>query len=214
MMAGERQKRGKSMPNVVDIRPNELARLSELVGGRKVRDFEIYHIVSYPAAGSTNIDLFRVNGAQEDVSGVMATVGSISNMVTSGKFDEPFLIKAISVYFDNGSVATGAGGLGILDVISTLMSGKLTLEINNNVVFERAPLARVGAPTAFNVVAGSTATLLSYADNKIAPHELDPYIFCEEGVTVRARLQWSTLTTVTVASKIGVFLHGAKYFKA
>lgn len=202
------------MNNIEFLRPNDLARLSELVGGRKVRDHEYYHIKPYPAAGQTSIEFFRTNGAQEDVSGTMASVGNISNMVTSGKFDEPFLIKAISIFWDNGSVMTGASGINATETYKVLMSGKLTLEINNNVVFERAPIGRVGSPTAFNVALGSTATLLAYADNKIAPHELDPMVFCEEGVTIKAKMTWTTLTTVTAASSIGIYLHGAKYFKA
>lgn len=198
------------MPKVEQLSPASLKKYSELVGGRKLRDFEYFHRKNYATTGHTSLEFFRTDGLINDFSG--ASTVECSNIVQSGKFDEPFLITGISVAFMPLDTTYPNK---IADTLNVLQSGRIELWVNNVPVFERAPLARVGSPihfTGFNAIPDN-GTAMGWVSSGIAPHKLDPYQFCEEGITFKVVCTWSTAQTVNTASTLSVFLHGGKYFK-
>lgn len=196
---------------ILDIHTGGLRQYSELSGGRKVRDFDYYHMRSYAAAGQYSLEFFRTDGAQSDFGAAAAT--HVSNIITAGKFDEPFLLLGISVLF-RAFDATDANQ--VTDMEKVLLSGKLTLEINNGEVFSCAPVGLAGSPFAMGGYAstgssGVTAGLYSL----VKPRKFTLPIYCEENITLRAVMNWTTVQAlVGTESSIGVFLHGQKFFKA
>jgi len=200
------------MPTVQYLPPNKLSSFSELSGGRKLRDFEYYDIRPYATGGHTTMQFFRTDGQQQDMSGSTAT-NRVSNMVTSGKFDEPFLITNIGLFFRSYS---SADETKLEEVQRILSGGKLTLTINNIPVFWRSPIGRCGNVLNFSGFVATTDTTVTTGNAYLAlkPHALDPYVYCEENITFDVTIDWTAAETVNAASYLGVYLIGGKYFKA
>lgn len=200
-------------PQIAELKPATLNKYSELVGGRKVRDFEYYHLRGYGTSGHTTLEYFRTDGQQQDISGSVTTATHISNMVTSGKFDEPFITTAIGVCFiplataDNDKIA---------DTLAVLNSGQLIFELNNIPIFWRTPIIRCGTVINYNGFATTYGSSVTYGGlwSQIKPHSLDPFWFAEEGITFKVDIKWSTAVSISTASLLGVYLIGGKYFKS
>ena len=191
---------------------NELKQYGERVGGLIARPAWLWHSKEYLAAGQYSIEFFRTQGAQQDYSGTIATVANISNIVTSGKFDEKFLITHVSAFFNpmNATKSTQA-----VDTVKVFNGGSFQLEINNKVVLELAPIGRLGTFLNYTGYAGSGSSGAQAGQFlKNRPFKLPQPIFAEESDTLRALMSWTTLITIGTSSVIGVYLHGLKYFKA
>jgi len=197
--------------DVLNIQTGQLESLS-VVDKRKRRmvDFEYYDIQGYDTAGHTNLQFFRTQGQNEDMP-ILFTSGTtrISNMVTSGKFDEPFLLTHIGLICYPGGVVDGERQL---DTLRILMSGRLTLNINNIDVYWASPIGRAGSVMHFSGFAGVFACNHLYLSNK--PKGFEPALYCPENTTLLATMTWTTAVTLASADAgLGIYLIGKKFFK-
>jgi len=198
---------------ILDMQSNSimsLERFSELSGGRKVRDFVYYHARGYAAAGQYSLEFFRTQPTQKDFSG--ATGVEIGNLTTIGKFDEPFLLLGVGIWFQSLEADDPVKQTNTRDVYR---SGAMELEINNQRVFEIAPLGAVGSPLYLTGFASTgTSGTAAMTENALPPFRFSLPIYCQENITLRAQMNWTSLVTVDTASRIGIFLIGQKFFKA
>jgi len=197
------------------LRPSDLRQLSELVGGRKSRTFVLWHGRRYATGGHTELEFFNTDGAQKDFGNMDQTgIEHISNMISSGKADEPMLIQRIGVAWLTASDYVTA--TNVTDFMYVMNGGKFKLEINNNPVFECAPIGYLGSPVIYGgqASAGSNAAYISIPSNLKAPLLLDPSIFVEENVTIKGVYSNTEARTVTTQGWLTVYLIGVKYYKA
>jgi hypothetical protein len=204
------------MDNTMElVERGDLSKLNELRGGREMRTAVIYHTKTIAAGAlATQYEFFRaVSGLQEDISGV-ATADQ-SNMVLGGKFDEPFLIKNVGIFYNPFDTSGKTDSDMKEDFMLMMNQGSFKLEINSKQVLQLSPLAVVGSVLNYGGFAstGSSGADLVIANN-IMPIELNPMIFCPEGVNVRALINWTTAITMENTTQLGIFLYGNKFNKA
>jgi len=204
------------MDQVRFLKPSDLRQLSELVGGRKARPFVLWHGRRYATGGHTSLEFFNTDGAQQDFGNMDQTgIEHISNMVTARKADEPILIEKIGVAWLTASDYVTAAN--ITDFMYVMNGGMFTLEVNNNPVFECAPIGYMGSPVVYGGIAqagGGASAYTSLPSNLKAPLILDPAIFVEENVTLRGEYKNTEARTVTTQGWLTVYLIGVKYYKA
>ena len=197
--------------DVLNISTGQLQSLSVVdKAKRRMLDFEYFDIQGYDQAGHTSLQFFRTQGQIEDMP-ILSVSGTtrVSNMVTSGKFDEPFLLTHIGLICYPGGVVDGERQL---DTLRILMSGKLTLNINNTDVYWATPIGRAGSVINFSGFAGVFACNHLYLSNK--PKAFEPPIYCPENTTVLATMTWSVaVATVSADAGLGIYLIGKKFFK-
>jgi hypothetical protein len=208
------------MPTVTEVSPKDLAKLSELRGGRISRSFELFHVKPISAGAlASSYEFFRnTSGASLDIDHTAST--DMSNIVMGGKFDEPMLITNVGffLFVKNTGVVTDQAKQ--TDYMAITASGRFVLELNNQNVLERSPLYRLGSVLNYGgfasvaIPAAGSANMLGHVSAMKRAEDLDPYLFAEEGLTLRATMNWSHPPTVTNDILLGVYLIGTKYFKA
>ena len=196
--------------DVLNISTGQLQNLSVVdKAKRRMLDFEYFDVRNYDTAGHTSLEFFRTQGQVEDMPILFGATSRVSNMVTSGKFDEPFLLTHIGLICYPGGVVDGERQL---DTLRILMSGSLVLNINNTDIFWASPIGRAGSVINFSGFAGVFACNHLYLSNK--PKAFEPPIYCPENTTLKATITWTTaVATVSADAGLGVYLIGKKFFK-